>query len=139
MTEPRPTYDAGGSELERAFLTHWRALAPDAPMPVREYRFAAIHAGGPGKGLRKRLEAMGLRDWRFDFAWPEPQHKVAVEIDGGQWKPHGGRHNTDDDRRKGNAATLLGWRVLHVSGDMLRDDPVGIVGMIRHALDWRRR
>jgi hypothetical protein len=30
MTEPSPTYDAGGSDLERAFLTHWRALAPDA-------------------------------------------------------------------------------------------------------------
>lgn len=57
------------------------------------------------------------RKWRFDYAWPAM--KLAVEIDGGQWIAHGGRHNTDGDREKLNAAAVLGWRVLRYSGAML--------------------
>ena len=118
MTELRSIYDIG-SDLERAFLTHWHTLAPDAPEPVREYQFA---------------RELGRR-WRFDFCFLE--QKVAIEIDGGQWASRGGRHNTDEDREKLNAAAMLGWRVLRFSGQMLRNDPVGIVGMIRQALGGR--
>ncbi len=60
-----------------------------------------------------------VRRWRFDAAWPE--RMLAVECDGGQWKPGGGRHNTDADREKLNAAAVLGWRVLRFSGDQVRD------------------
>lgn len=119
MTEPRPTYDVGGSDLERAFLTYWRTLAPDAPEPVREYRF---HPS---------------RRWRFDCAWVE--QRVAVELEGGSWS--GGRHvrgaGYRGDCEKQNAALELGWRCYRVTSEMLADDPAGIVGMIRHALDWR--
>lgn len=104
------------SNLERAFLTRWRQLAPDAPEPEREWMFAA--------GIGRR--------WRFDFAWPDA--KVAVEIDGGQWAPHGGRHNTDRDRDKMNHAAVLGWRVMRFSASMLRDDPAGVVAMVMEAL-----
>jgi very-short-patch-repair endonuclease len=105
------------SELEREFLTRWRQLAPDYPEPVAEYPFAWL-------ALRRR--------WRFDFAFIES--KLAVEIDGGQWAPHGGRHNTDADREKLNVAALLGWRVMRFSGSMLREDPCGVVDMIVEAL-----
>jgi len=125
------------SKLERAFLTWWRLLAPDAPAPMEEYRFARVEVGDtphpPARpGLRKRLKSVGLGDYAFDFCFPDS--KLAVECDGGQWAPHGGRHNTDGDRTKLNQAAALGWRVMRFSGQMLRDDPAGIVEMVREAL-----
>ena len=77
-----------------------------------EYRFGAMAAGGAGKGLRARLEALGLRDWRFDVALPE--YMIAIELDGAVWT--NGRHSRGagviSDMDKINAATVRGWRVL---------------------------
>jgi very-short-patch-repair endonuclease len=51
------------------------------------------------------------RRWRFDFAIPE--HKVAIEVEGGAFV--NGRHTRGaafvKDCDKYNAAMLLGWRV----------------------------
>lgn len=101
------------SDLEAAFALAWRLYAPDAPEPVEQLRFC------PG------------RRWAFDFAWPDVM--LACEIDGGQWQPHGGRHNTDADRDKLNHAAALGWRVLRFSAAMLRD-PEACVRMVREAI-----
>lgn len=53
-----------------------------------------------------------VRLWRFDYAIPD--HKVAIEIDGGLWTY--GRHNRASgyiaDMEKMNAAASLGWIVL---------------------------
>ena len=122
------------SQLERAFLTQWRRLAPGAPEPVAEYRFAAAHVG-LGPGIRKRLKAAGLRDWQFDFCWFEP-NLVALELDGGTWTK--GRHTRGagyrGDCEKLNAATSLGWLCYRVTTDMLDDDPAGVVAMVREAI-----
>jgi very-short-patch-repair endonuclease len=60
------------------------------------------------------------RKWRFDFAVPDL--RVAIEIEGGTWIA--GRHTTGSgfakDCAKYNAATLLGWRVLRFTTDMVR-------------------
>ncbi len=60
------------------------------------------------------------RRFRFDFAWPEK--KVALEIDGGSWV--NGRHNRgagfEADCVKSCFAAALGWRVLHVTGAMVK-------------------
>lgn len=52
------------------------------------------------------------RMWRFDYAIPE--HRIAIEIDGGVWQI--GRHNRPKgyiaDLDKFNNAAALGWRVL---------------------------
>lgn len=86
----------------------------------REYRFGAHACGGPGKGLRARLEAAGLRDWRFDFALPEL--RLAVEVEGGGWS--GGRHTRGggfaEDLRKYDAAARLGWTVYRCDPSMIR-------------------
>ena len=125
------------SALERAFLTQWKQLAPDYPEPEYNYKF---HPD---------------RKWELDFAWPKtckaswrngvvqdkslvPSWKsVAVELHGGTWS--GGRHvrgkGFRDDRTKMNAATAMGWRVFEVTGDMLSDDPVGCIQLIKEALD----
>jgi very-short-patch-repair endonuclease len=75
------------------------------PLPAREYRF------------------FEYRQWRFDFAWPDPNIKLAVEVEGGTWV--GGRHNRgkgfENDSEKYNFATLLGWRVLRYSSGMIND------------------
>ena len=126
------------SNLEEAFLHHWRTHS-GLSTPEREYCFARVLVGDAPhpparRGIRKRLERAGLHDWRFDFAWPSV--RVAVEVDGGQWVAHGGRHNRDGDREKLNAAARHGWRVLRYSGSMLQRDPLGIVGEIKATLAW---
>ncbi len=98
------------SKLERFFAFSLKACGYN--QFITEYRFGAESAGGPGKGLRKRLNAAGLKDWRFDFA--DPDNRVAVEIEGGVFV--GGRHITGAgyraDCEKYNAATVLGWSLL---------------------------
>ena len=122
------------SDLEAAFLHYWRALAPGAPEPVAEYRFAA-ESVGLGPGIRERLADAGLRDWRFDFAWP--RRRVAVELEGGTWT--GGRHVRGDgfarDCEKYNLAALHGWRVIRLTAGMLEDDPVRWIGQVREAVE----
>jgi hypothetical protein len=94
------------SKIERQFDRVWEAIG--GPDLEREYRF------DPG------------RRWQFDRAWVE--RKVAFEIDGGAWKvgkdgQRGGRHNRPlgfrNDCEKANAAAALGWRVCHLTSDMV--------------------
>ena len=96
------------------FLRMWEAFGDPDVEPVAEYKFDA------------------RRRWRFDFAWPG--HRVAVEIDGGQWLQGGGRHNADADRWKLNAAAAQGWLVLRFSPGMLEHDPRGCVRLVKQAL-----
>lgn len=90
------------------------------PTPHREYRFGAEAAGGPGKGLRKRLAEAGLKDWRFDMAWPNLM--LAVEIEGGAWV--GGRHTRGkgflEDLRKYDAAQRLNWTIYRTAGELIK-------------------
>jgi len=83
------------------FLKVLRAL--DIPEPVPEYRF---HPD---------------RRWRLDYAWPD--HKLAVEIEGGAWIQ--GRHTRGsgflNDISKYNELTLAGWRLLRFTPAQLRD------------------
>jgi len=63
------------------------------------------------------------RRWRLDFAWP--RHRVAVEIDGGQFsRPKSGRIMFDTDTEKHNALTILGWRLLRYTTLDLQKRPV---------------
>ena len=91
------------------------------PAPDREYRFAAMIAGGTGKGLRARLQAAGIQDWRFDLAWPSL--RIAVEVDGGGFVA--GRHSRgagmESDCAKLSTAVSRGWRVLRVTPRQVKD------------------
>jgi Uncharacterized protein conserved in bacteria len=104
------------SDLEATFAHVLRSLAPDLAHAEREWRFHPT------------------RRWRFDFAWPA--QRVAVEIDGGQWASGGGRHATDADREKLNAAAAHGWRVLRFSREMLERDPAACAEHVRRALNY---
>lgn len=63
------------------------------------------------------------RRWRLDFAWPPL--RLALEVEGGAWLPGGGRHNRGRgflaDMTKYNAAVLLGWRILRVTPQQLKN------------------
>lgn len=94
------------------FPTLWRAH--DARTPQPEYHFHPT------------------RRWRFDYAFVA--ERVAVELDGGQWRENGGRHNRDTDRAKLNEAAALGWIVLRFSNQQWADDPHGCVVLVQRAL-----
>ncbi|MCZ4284566.1 hypothetical protein O4H29_06925 [Marinobacter salarius] len=106
------------SQLEETLALHIRAAK--LPEPEREYRFGAAMVGGPGKGLRQRLAGTGLKDWRFDFAWPSLA--LAVEVEGGAWV--GGRHTRGkgflEDLRKYQAAQRMGWTVYRTAGELIK-------------------
>jgi hypothetical protein len=121
------------SPLERSFDQY--AKLAKLPAAEAEFRFAAAHVG-LGPGLRARLAAIGLRDWRFDRAWIERSVKVYVELQGGVWTA--GRHSRGagytSDLEKANAATLLGWRGLFFTSQMLKADPMGCMEKVRSLL-----
>jgi very-short-patch-repair endonuclease len=106
-----------------------------ATSAVQEYRFARESVGSSA-GLRDRLKAAGLQDWRFDIAWPSMG--LAVELEGGTWT--GGRHTRGagfaEDCRKYNAAQLLGWLVLRFTADQLKDQN-GFLGAVRQGLAFK--
>ena len=104
------------SKIEDLLAFHLDAIGLE---PVREYRFAALTVGS-GAGVRKRLSDAGLKDWRFDYAFPA--HKLAVEVEGGGWT--GGRHTRGkgfaDDLWKYHKAMDMGWVVYRCDGAMVR-------------------
>jgi very-short-patch-repair endonuclease len=57
---------------------------------------------------------------------------VAVETDGYRW--HSGRTHWQSDRIRQNQLTALGWRVIHVTWDELRDQPQAVAETIRRIL-----
>ncbi|UVX35706.1 MAG: DNA mismatch endonuclease [Bacteriophage sp.] len=74
------------------------------------------------------------RRWRFDYAIPE--HKIALEVEGGVWT--GGRHTSPKgflgDIEKYNTATLMGWRVFRTTPDELYK--LSTINLIKAAILW---
>ncbi len=107
------------NDYSTGFCLLWRSMAPDLPMPEREFRFHPV------------------RRWRFDLSWPEQQ--VAVEIEG--IVPGGGRHQRmagyTADCQKYRAAVLDGWSVLRYATPELRADPIGAVEQVSSFLRQR--
>ena len=70
------------------------------------------------------------RRWRFDYAIPE--HKIALEVEGGVWTQ--GRHTRPQgflgDIEKYNTATLMGWRVFRTTPtDLYRTATINLLKM----------
>lgn len=80
-----------GSSVEDNFLAQVQKAG--FKEPIREFRFHPV------------------RKWRADFAWPE--EKILVEIQGGLYGKHKGRHifNVEADYEKANAAQVVGYRL----------------------------
>lgn len=89
------------SEHEEEIALQIRAFK--LPAPTREFSFAKP------------------RRWRFDFCWPD--RMVALECEGGEWSA--GRHNRgggfNADCEKYSEAAIRGWKVIRVTGKMIRE------------------
>ena len=129
------------------FLYYWKMLTSvvyDAQYEiVPEYRFGAMACGGTGKGVKARIKAAGLHDWRFDYAFPVL--KVAVEVEGGVFV--GGGHNRGayytDNCNKYNTAASMNWLVFRFTPDMLNDNPDKCIrqvleGLMAHEASLRK-
>lgn len=72
-------------------------------------------------GFEKEFTFHPSRKWRFDYAWPK--RKVAVEVEGAVWVQ--GRHTRGSgyvkDMEKYNEAAILGWRLIRVTPEMVRN------------------
>jgi len=114
--------DNGRKKLEEAFAGGLRMFGVDLPAPVREHRFDEV------------------RQWRFDFAWPD--HRVGVEIHGGTWLGGKGAHSSgrgiQRDAEKSRAAQLQDWMVLPFTGaDVTLRCLPATVDQVRQALRTR--
>lgn len=89
-----------------------------------------------GHSIAPRPEYKFLPDRKFRFDWAFPESCVGVEVDGGVWLPHGGRHGTDKDREKMNLAAANGWLVFRFSPQMLENDPVGCCELVEKGMAW---
>lgn len=128
-TRPQETLDsatlrtrlgAGGRTGSSLASLAEQIAAAGLPAPQREHRFHPT------------------RRWRFDLAWPE--HRVAVEYEGGVATKARGRHSRgwgfEADCEKYAEAALAGWLVLRCTFDHVRDRRA--LGWLRRALDLRR-
>jgi hypothetical protein len=114
------------------------AIASDVPKGVtaaKPIKVVATAVDPPIYALVGLCRAAGLpeptpeyefhptRKFRFDYALPE--HKIAIEVEGGIWREGGGAHshpsNILRDLEKYNEAACLGWRVLRVVPEKLTE------------------
>ncbi|MGH2828789.1 MAG: DUF559 domain-containing protein [Actinomycetota bacterium] len=102
-----------GSPFERRFVQFLRRRS----LPIAERQVAVNEDAG-------RLVA------RVDFAYPDL--KVAIECDGK--KHHFGRDDWEKDLLRRSRLAALGWLVIHVSWDMLVNEPDELERLIRRAL-----
>ena len=95
-------------------LNHPKLLPPNM-----EYRFVRDIVGDE-KGVRKRIAAAGLKDWRFDLAWPT--YMIAAEVEGGAFVQ--GRHvqgaGFREDLIKYGWAGFYGWTVYRCDAYMIK-------------------
>ena len=108
------------------FAFFWAVHAPDMPRLTPEYEFArSVH-------YRDKNGHDRTRKYRAD--WASVPARVLVEVDGGQYSVHGGRHATDADRDKLNTAASLRYLVFRFSPQQLTSDPARCVELVKKAI-----
>lgn len=115
------------SRLEEQMALQIRAAG--LPAPQREYR------------------AIRDRRFRVDFAWPEAQPPLALEVDGGVLQPKRGDtrrgvgHTSISgmlaDKEKQAELVCAGWRVMSVAANHVRDGRA--LRWVERALAFKRR
>jgi very-short-patch-repair endonuclease len=108
------------SHLEEAFANQWLVSFPNLPFQ-REHVIPVWKAWAVFQ-LQEGLKSRKPPPFRADFAWPNAQ--VAVEINGGIWRPGG--HSTGSgitrDITKTTLAQLSGWVLIPLSESHVFDD-----------------
>jgi very-short-patch-repair endonuclease len=92
--------------------------------------------------LVKLLREAGITGWKtnypvggykVDVAFPGQM--VAIEVDG--WAFHSDPEVFAKDRKRQNAISLLGWKVLRFTWLDLTEYPQRVIAEIKHAIGWR--
>ena len=103
------------------------------PQPPKTDFFTTLCRSDLKTECVKEYKFHPTRRWRFDYAIPE--HKIALEVEGGVWT--GGRHTSPkgflNDMEKYNTATLMGWRVFRAIPDELHTNAT--LQMLRTAME----
>lgn len=91
--------------------------------------------------LEREQQLLPKRSIRVDFVLRDVG--LIIEIDGGQWLQRvnpltgrvmvGGRHNRDADRFRNNDLVAHGWRIMHLTAEMLEKDVDRCMAQIRLA------
>ena len=94
----------------------------------------ALRAHKLDAGMVRQYQPFAEVRYAFDFAWPERETPVLVEVQGGIWS--GGAHVRPKgvlrDMDKLNRAAVKGWCVLQVSADDIKSGKA--VALIREGL-----
>lgn len=118
-----------GHAAMRAALAETRARAAHLTRSRLELRLLAI-------AERAALPSPRTNVWCHDHAFEVDavwtSERIAVELDG--WRDHRTRDAFHRDRRKANALTLDGWRVLRFTHDDLTRRPAQVAEQLRAAL-----
>ncbi len=67
-----------------------------------------------------------------DFAWP--QQRVALQAHG--YRAHASHQAFEKDHRQSSRLTAFGWRVLEVTAERLRDEPLAVLQELRKTINW---
>lgn len=132
----RDLWGAAEEQAGRREIVKIRGLLPladpraESPMES-ETRLVMIDGGLAAPELQYEIVDRNFRTWRVDFAWPE--YRVAVEYDGLAW--HSGVEALRYDRSRRAALQDVGWVVLAVIVDDVRQRPYELVRRIRFQLD----
>jgi hypothetical protein len=105
--------------------------SPLAESPMESEARLVMHDGGlPPPVLQYEIVDLSGKTRRFDFAWPES--RVAAEYDGVDW--HSGPEAFFRDRSRGAAVQDLGWVVVPIVAEDVRNRPVELVARIERRL-----
>ena len=92
-------------------------MAKKAPSKMPDLFLKLLESKLKNVEVVKEFKFHPVRNWRFDYAFPD--YQVAVEVDGGVWT--GGRHINPagyiNDMEKLNTAASMGWLVLRITTD----------------------
>ena len=101
----------------------------ESPMES-EARLAMIVGGLPAPTLQHEIVDENRLLWRVDFAWPEAM--VAAEYESVQW--HAGADALRRDRNRYSALQSVGWTVVPILAEDVRDRPWEMVAGIEAQL-----
>jgi very-short-patch-repair endonuclease len=90
--------------------------------PTKDYA-GQIAAALNMLGISCEREYRFIKDRRFRFDIALPDHKIAIEFDGGVY--NGGRHTRSigfiNDTKKFNLATMHGWKLLRYTTEITKE------------------
>jgi hypothetical protein len=103
---------------------------PGSPFERKLLHFFDAHLFPPPERQYEIFDDQGTFVARVDFAYPHL--KVAIECDGK--KHHFGTHSWESDVERRSRLAALGWRVIHISWELLTARPDELLALLRKTL-----